>query len=734
MSHEGMHGMDMAGIGFLTTYQYDAADELTRQTTKASGRTTVEDFGYDLMGDQTRAGADTFAYNLDHSLAKATVSGHATTYGYDATGLRLTATTGTGAQATTQRWSWDVNGTLPQIALDTVTNSAGQALDKRGFVYGPDDQPLALLDPGTGAHPYTHDWLGGVADMLSPSGVPQQGYDYDPYGNPRLGDTLKTPPGASGATSEATGPANPLRYAGEYQDNTTGNGNYFLRARNYNPSTGRFTSTDPMPEGDTAVSPYTYAGGNPMAYTDPTGTMREPDSGSGGSADPAPPTGDQPGGPSADDVAKAQQLQHKSMLDVILEAGGQILMEILGINDIINCLKGDIGACVMAVIGNLPWGKIFKAKKIAEALWRAGKAIWKFIEDIKWARAILRGAEDAAKAAAAAAAEAAKVAAEKAAAAKALAERLAKKAAEEAEARAKALAAKAKAALKKGSQDAKDAAKGCTHSFAAGTAVLLADGTSKAIDRTQPGDTVLATDPITGQTQARQITRTIRTIDDTQFVDVTVKDAGTGGTHTVTTTEHHPFWSATEGRWVDAGTLHTGELLRTAAGTYVQVGTIRRYESHQATYDLTVDAIHTYYVIADTTSVLVHNCNEDIDFAHGTTLEHAQNIEANGLSSDAARAASSGGSVGQPGSLFTYRVTGPGDPALNDAAQWGVTRNGGVRDGSAVSIFRMCRCTYDSLVKSGDITTRVTGEGMPEEVIFGPGAMPYLKFVTNIPL
>ncbi|TML31162.1 MAG: hypothetical protein E6G35_05040, partial [Actinobacteria bacterium] len=400
--------------------------------------------------------------------------------------------------------------------------------------------------------------------------------------------------------------------AGRHAQDTTGNGNYFLRARNYNPSTGRFTSTDPMPEGDTAVSPYTYAGGNPMAYTDPTGTMREPDSGSGGSADPAPPTGDQPGGPSADDVAKAQQLQHKSMLDVILEAGGQILMEILGINDIINCLKGDIGACVMAVIGNLPWGKIFKAKKIAEALWRAGKAIWKFIEDIKWARAILRGAEDAAKAAAAAAAEAAKVAAEKAAAAKALAERLAKKAAEEAEARAKALAAKAKAALKKGSQDAKDAAKGCTHSFAAGTAVLLADGTSKAIDRTQPGDTVLATDPITGQTQARQITRTIRTIDDTQFVDVTVKDAGTGGTHTVTTTEHHPFWSATEGRWVDAGTLHTGELLRTAAGTYVQVGTIRRYESHQATYDLTVDAIHTYYVIAGTTPVLVHNCGPDL--------------------------------------------------------------------------------------------------------------------------
>ena len=76
----------------------------------------------------------------------------------------------------------------------------------------------------------------------------------------------------------------------------------------------------------------------------------------------------------------------------------------VGIDDIINCLKGDIGACVMAVIGNLPWGKIFKAKKIAEGLWRVGKAILKFIEDIKWAKAMLRGAEDAAKAVAAAAA------------------------------------------------------------------------------------------------------------------------------------------------------------------------------------------------------------------------------------------------------------------------------------------------------------------------------------------
>jgi RHS repeat-associated protein len=297
-----------AGAG-TTTYLYDAADELTKQTTKASGQTTAEGFDYDLMGDQTKAGADTFSYNLDHSLAKATVSGRTTSFGYDAAGLRLTATTGTGAQAITQRWSWDVNGTLPQIALDTVRNSAGQLLDKRGFAYGPDDQPLALLAPGAGAHPYTHDWLGGVADMLSPAGVPEQAYHYDPYGNPRLGDTLKAVAGTKAAG--ATGPTNPLRYTGEYQDNTTGNGNYYLRARNYSPSTGHFTSTDPTPSGGSAVSPYAYAGDNPLAFTDPTGTMREPDGGDSAAPAPAAPTGDQPDGPSAEDIAKAQQLEHK---------------------------------------------------------------------------------------------------------------------------------------------------------------------------------------------------------------------------------------------------------------------------------------------------------------------------------------------------------------------------------------------------------------------------------------
>lgn len=241
-------------------YEYDAADQLTRQTTTAATGTTVTDFGYDAQGNQIKAGADRFEYHLDHSLAKATVAGKVTIFAHDAKGLRLTATTGSGAEATTQHWSWDINGTLPQITTETVTGPNGQLLATRGFSYCVDDEPAALLDPATGAHVYTHDWLGGVSDLVSPSGQVEQSYDYDPFGGAREGETLKDRPAA-------TGPKNPLQFTGAYQDDSSGSGNYYLRARNYNPRTGRFTAVDPMPqEGGAAVSPYVYADNNPLAY------------------------------------------------------------------------------------------------------------------------------------------------------------------------------------------------------------------------------------------------------------------------------------------------------------------------------------------------------------------------------------------------------------------------------------------------------------------------------------
>ncbi|HWG99401.1 MAG TPA: RHS repeat-associated core domain-containing protein, partial [Pilimelia sp.] len=257
-----------------TTYTYDAASQLTRATVTRPGSTQTTTYAYDVHGNQTAAGADRFEYHLDNSLAKATVSGRTTTFGYDGVGRRVAATTGTGSQATTRRWAWDTNGSLPQIAVDTLHNATGQVTERRAFAYGPDDEPLALLDPAQGVHAYTHDWLGGVATMLNPDGTVAEGYDYDPFGNPRTGPTLTGPAGGPTASGrQAAAPANPMRYTGAYADDSTGQGNYHLRARTYNPGTGRFTSTDPMPTGPSAISPYVYAANNPVAFTDPTGAV-----------------------------------------------------------------------------------------------------------------------------------------------------------------------------------------------------------------------------------------------------------------------------------------------------------------------------------------------------------------------------------------------------------------------------------------------------------------------------
>ena len=72
-------------------------------------------------------------------------------------------------------------------------------------------------------------------------------------------------------------------------------------------------------------------------------------------------------------------------------------MEVLGLNDIRDCVfKGDIGACVMMAVGALPWGKILKAKKFGEAALRAGKAVMRWMDEMRWARRLLAKADEAA--------------------------------------------------------------------------------------------------------------------------------------------------------------------------------------------------------------------------------------------------------------------------------------------------------------------------------------------------
>nr|WP_158647538.1 polymorphic toxin type 30 domain-containing protein [Actinoplanes sp. ATCC 53533] len=55
--------------------------------------------------------------------------------------------------------------------------------------------------------------------------------------------------------------------------------------------------------------------------------------------------------------------------------------------------------------------------------------------------------------------------------------------------------------------------------------------------------------------------------------------------------------------------LKPGQWLQTSAGTFVQITAIERWTSRQAAvHNLTVSDLHTYYVLAGNTPVLVHNC------------------------------------------------------------------------------------------------------------------------------
>ncbi|MEY2233052.1 polymorphic toxin-type HINT domain-containing protein, partial [Streptomyces sp. BF23-30] len=153
---------------------------------------------------------------------------------------------------------------------------------------------------------------------------------------------------------------------------------------------------------------------------------------------------------------------------------------------------------------------------------------------------------------------------------------------------------------------ARKGAKTCD-SFPAGTPVLMGDGATRPIERIEIGDTVLATDPASGTTGPRRVEATIYTPDDRDFTSITLRPQD--GRGSLTATDHHPFWAETRKQWTDAADLNTGDTLRTPDGTTVEIEKVTRWKDLQPAYNLTVNDLHTYYVLAGTTPVLVHNAS-----------------------------------------------------------------------------------------------------------------------------
>ncbi|WP_157631013.1 polymorphic toxin-type HINT domain-containing protein [Kribbella catacumbae] len=164
----------------------------------------------------------------------------------------------------------------------------------------------------------------------------------------------------------------------------------------------------------------------------------------------------------------------------------------------------------------------------------------------------------------------------------------------------------------RGGKAGKAAANACKpHSFLPGTAVLMADGTTKPIEQVKIGDRVLATNPSDGTTEAQTVTDVIVGEGMKSLVEITVEEQQWSGRRKqgrVTATDKHPFYEQLSRSWVDAGDLRPGnKLVARAEAITATVTSVRHRQAITRVHNLTVANTHTYYVLAGRTPVLVHN-------------------------------------------------------------------------------------------------------------------------------
>ena len=123
-------------------------------------------------------------------------------------------------------------------------------------------------------------------------------------------------------------------------------------------------------------------------------------------------------------------------------------------------------------------------------------------------------------------------------------------------------------------------------------------------------------DPVTGRESAKTVTATIQRLA-SSVVRVSVTDAKTGQSETLTCTPEHPLFVQGQG-WVEAGSLGIGSSIVSRAGPLLSVqsvtwqrevaGTTSSTDSKPYTvYNLTVEDDHTYFVGSLGGGTWVHN-------------------------------------------------------------------------------------------------------------------------------
>ena len=237
----------------IIAYSYDAANRLVSETTTRDDAIVKSiSYSYDDNGNllsKATTGADnivntdTFQYNTIDQLISHTSDSVTTSYTYNAQGIRTSKTTG----ALTSYYVLDEENVVGEVQNGAVTASYLRGVN-----------PILMDIAGSESY-YLYNAHSDVVQLTSAAGAVSRSYDYDAFGNELDPDTADI---------------NPFRYCGEYRDAESGA--YYLRARYYDPSIGRFTQEDTYAgeyKDPLSLNYYTYCYNNPTRFFDRTGNI-----------------------------------------------------------------------------------------------------------------------------------------------------------------------------------------------------------------------------------------------------------------------------------------------------------------------------------------------------------------------------------------------------------------------------------------------------------------------------
>ena len=244
-----------------------------------TGNAWFATYAYDANGNRltmTQNGVTTaYTYDANNRLTEETVAGVAKTYTYDANGNLINAWNGGNPIGA---YSYNLFGNQTSFTSDGIVytnytyrsdglrHSIGDKVhiwDGANIVADVDGNDVVVYIRGVnliyaddGYQTYYHfNAHGDVVVLTNESGNKTKSYSYNAFGV---------------EYNEATLDDNPFRYCGEYYDKETQT--IYLRARYYNAVQGRFTQEDPIRDG---YNWYSYCGGNPVNFIDPTGKSME---------------------------------------------------------------------------------------------------------------------------------------------------------------------------------------------------------------------------------------------------------------------------------------------------------------------------------------------------------------------------------------------------------------------------------------------------------------------------